>query len=423
MADYHIIDRRENPKGKNLSNRQKFLKKVRKHLNEQVRGAMNKKSITDSGGTDISVPTDGINEPSFDYDRKTGEWDKVLPGNDIFSPGDKIKKPPGSGSGSGTGGGADGSGEDSFNFTITRAEYLDIVFEDLELPDLMKTSEKAAVTWQKIRAGYKTDGSPSQLDLVRSLKNSLGRRLALRKPVEHQLEELEDKLSQGGDAETLAPLIDGLKRKRAGIPWVDPIDLRYRRWDKQPVPNSQAVMFCLMDVSASMGDREKEIAKRFYLLLYLFLERRYEKVQVVFVRHTQTASEVDEQEFFYGKETGGTVVSTGIEKINKIIEERYPVDAWNIYVVQSSDGDNSADDGDECQIQLHKLLPLVQYYVYVEVKQANFMYGYSTSTDLWKTMEEVVNIYNQLVTVNIASVDVVVDVFRKVFAKKDNTKK
>jgi hypothetical protein len=245
----------------------------------------------------------------------------------------------------------------------------------------------------------------------------------LRKPVEHQLEELEDKLSQGGDAETLAPLIDGLKRKRAGIPWVDPIDLRYRRWDKQPVPNSQAVMFCLMDVSASMGDREKEIAKRFYLLLYLFLERRYEKVQVVFVRHTQTASEVDEQEFFYGKETGGTVVSTGIEKINKIIEERYPVDAWNIYVVQSSDGDNSADDGDECQIQLHKLLPLVQYYVYVEVKQANFMYGYSTSTDLWKTMEEVVNIYNQLVTVNIASVDVVVDVFRKVFAKKDNTKK
>ena len=423
MADYHIIDRRENPKGKNLPNRQKFLKKVRKHLKDQVRGAMGKKRITDTGGTDISVPTDGIDEPSFDYDRETGEWDRILPGNENFSAGDKIKKPPkqgGAGSGSQPGNG--GEGNDDFKFTITREEYLDIVFEDLELPDLMKTSEKAAVAWHRMRAGYKTDGNPSQLDLVRSLKNSLGRRLALRKPVEHKLEELEAELAAGGDPDVLLPLIDGLKRKRNGIPWVDPIDLRYRRWDKRPIPNSQAVMFCLMDVSASMGDKEKEIAKRFYLLLYLFLERQYEKVQIVFIRHTDTAKEVDEREFFYGTDSGGTIVSSGITKVNEIIEQRYPVDAWNIYVVQASDGDNYPNDNEECKKQLDKLLPLVQYYVYTEVKAINTMLGYSMTTGLWKLMEEIVKHYKQLAVVNVGSVDSVVGIFRQVFAKRAEKK-
>ncbi len=419
MTDYNIIDRRENPKGKNLPNRQKFLKKVRKYLKDQVHGAMNKKRITDTDGTDISVPSDGIEEPNFNYDHTTGEWDNILPGNKDFSVGDRIKKPNGgNGGGSGTQGSTNGEGEDAFTFTITRDEYLDIVFEDLELPDLIKKTKKAATSWHRVRSGFKTDGNPSQMDLIRSFKNSLGRRISFRKPVERQIKQLEEELTNGGDPTVILPLIDKLKFKLSTIPWVDPIDLRFRRWDKIPKPNSQAVMFCLMDVSASMGDQEKEVAKRFYLLLYLFLERQYEKVQVVFIRHTHVAKEVDEQEFFYGKETGGTIVSTGLILINNIIKQRYSIDAWNIYVVQVSDGDNSGGDDDECRKQLSEILPNVQYYVYAEVKRNMGPYSYSTITGLWKLMEEISHSFKQLAIVNLESVDKVVEVFRKVFAKK-----
>lgn len=419
MSDYHIIDRRENPKGKNLPNRQKFLRKVRDHLKTQVRDAMGKKKITDTGGTDISVPSDGINEPSFDYDRSTGEWDRILPGNRDFVAGDRVKKPDQSGGGGGgSKAGKGGEGEDDFKFTLTRDEYLDMVFEDLELPDLVKTSEKAAVAWHRMRSGFKTDGSPSQLDLVRSLKNSLGRRLALRKPIENKIENLEKMLEDADEdlSNKLQEEIEGLKRKKSAVPWVDPIDLRYRRWDQRPIPNSQAVMFCLMDVSGSMGDREKEIAKRFYLLLYLFLERQYEKVQIVFVRHTDVAKEVDEQEFFYGTESGGTIVSSGLQLVHDIINERYPTDAWNIYVVQASDGDNFPSDNDDCTELMGKILPLVQYYVYAEVKSYNPMF--QNSTNLWDMMERLVRNYEQLAVVSIPSVDRVVSIFRQVFAKE-----
>ena len=421
MSDYHIIDRRDNPKGKNLTNRQKFLKKVKKQLKDQVRDAMGKRRITDSAGEDIKVPIDGIGEPSFDYDRSTGEWERILPGNKEFTPGDRIKKPP-SGGGSGKGQGSNGGGgEDDFRFSITKDEYLDIVFEDLELPDLIKKTEKAATTFHRVRAGFKTDGNPSQLDLVRSMKNSLGRRLALRKPLERKADELEALLADSENPEMLAEEIEKLRRKRNGIPWFDPMDLRYRRWDLKPVPNSQAVMFCLMDVSGSMGKGEKEIAKRFYLLLYLFLQRQYEKVQVVFVRHTEDAKEVGEDEFFNSQESGGTVVSSGLGLVNNIIKDRYPLDAWNIYVVQASDGDNYSQDNRVCTELLNEILPKVQYYVYAEVKESGIqqqMFMMHQDTGLWDVMDELMDAYPQLINVKIPSVDSVVPVFREVFAKE-----
>lgn len=426
MSDYHIIDQRANPKGKNLPNRQKFLKKVRKHIKDQVRGAIGNRKITDSKGQDISVPVDGIAEPNFDYDRGTGEWERILPGNRDFSVGDRIKKPPskqGKGGGDKDGGSkGNGDSQDDFTFTITRDEYLDILFEDLELPDMIKKTEKAATIWHRIRAGFQTSGNPSQLDLVRSMKNSLGRRLAMRKPYERRIQELEQQLETAQNKTELLEELEKLKSKRGAIPWVDPMDLRYRRFDRKPVPNSQAVMFCLMDVSGSMGQVEKEIAKRFYLLLYLFLQRKYEKVQIVFVRHTENAKEVDEDEFFHSQESGGTVVSSGLELVTNIIKERYPIDAWNIYVVQASDGDNFHHDNDVCSKLLRELLPLVQYYVYAEVGNANDLrstfYLSSKASGLWDIMQGMSGEYQQLVSVKISTVDHVVPVFREVFAKE-----
>lgn len=429
MADYQIIDRRKNPSGKSLSNRQRFLRKVKKHLRDQVREAMNSRKIKSKDGEEIVVPGDGINEPNFDYDRNTGEWERILPGNKGFIVGDTIDKPRGGGGGRGRQGSTTGPEQDEFRFSITRDEYLDLVFEDLELPDMIKKSEKAAVAFQKQRAGYQVNGSPSALDMIRSLKNSLGRRLALGRPKEEEIEKarlLVEELERNPRAtpEMLADArfaLDSMLKKRKLVPWVDPIDIRYRRWDQKPIPNAQAVMFCLMDVSGSMGEAEKEIAKRFYLLLYLFLQRKYEKVDIVFVRHTEHAKECDEDEFFNSQESGGTVISTGLELVNDIINKRYPLDAWNIYVVQASDGDNFTHDNDRVKDLLHLMLPKVQYYVYAEVKdvphQQSFMYG-THDTHVWTIMKEMSEAYDQLCYIKMENTQQVVPTFRKVFSKE-----
>jgi len=426
MADYSIIDRRKNPSGKNLPNRQRFLKRVRKYLRDQVREAMNTRKIKSKDGTDISVPGDGINEPSFDYDRSTGEWERILPGNKEFGVGDSISKPPkGGGKGAGKQGSNQGGGQDDFRFSISRDEYLDLVFEDLELPDMIKKSEKAAVAFQRNRAGYQVSGSPSALDLVRSLKNSLGRRLALRRPSDDEIETVQMLIdvSEGEEKQKHIEEMEALLRKRMVVPWVDPIDMRYRRWENQPIPNAQAVMFCLMDVSGSMGEVEKEIAKRFYLLLYLFLQRKYDKVDIVFVRHTEVAKECDEDEFFNSQESGGTVISTGLELVNDIINTRYPLDAWNIYVVQASDGDNYTSDNEQVIDIMQSLLPKVQYYVYAEVReaphQAQFTYGIH-DTAVWTIMQRLAENFPQLCHIRMDHVNTVVPTFREVFKREIN---
>jgi uncharacterized sporulation protein YeaH/YhbH (DUF444 family) len=426
MADYSIIDRRKNPSGKNLPNRQRFLKRVRKYLREQVREAMNTRKIKSKDGTDISVPGDGINEPSFDYDRSTGEWERILPGNKEFGVGDSISKPPkGGGRGSGKEGSNSGGGTDDFRFSISRDEYLDLVFEDLELPDMIKKSAKAAVAFQRNRAGYQVSGSPSALDLVRSLKNSLGRRLALRRPSDDEIETLQMLIdtSEGEEKQKHMEAMEALLRKRMVVPWVDPIDMRYRRWENQPIPNAQAVMFCLMDVSGSMGEVEKEIAKRFYLLLYLFLQRKYDKVDIVFVRHTEVAKECEEDEFFNSQESGGTVISTGLDLVNDIINKRYPLDAWNIYVVQASDGDNYTSDNEHVINIMQTLLPKVQYYVYAEVRetpqQTHFTYGVH-DTAVWTIMQRLAEHFPQLCHIRMDHVNTVVPTFREVFKREIN---
>ena len=123
-----------------------------------------------------------------------------------------------------------------------------------------------------------------------------------------------------------------------------------------------------MDVSGSMDESRKDMAKRFFILLYLFLERVYERIDVVFIRHHTQAQEVDEETFFHSRETGGTVVSSALKLMQQVIEKRYPVEEWNIYGAQASDGDNWDNDSLTCKTLLaDKLLPLCQYFAYVEI--------------------------------------------------------
>lgn len=425
MSDYTIIDRRVNPKGKNLSNRQRFLERTKDWVKKKVRERSVKRDMTSGDGESISVSGDDIAEPTFDYDRRQGNWDRVLPGNKDFVPGDKIKRQQG-GSGSGGGKASDsGESEDEFVFTISKEEYLDILFEDLELPDLIKHSEDAAVTFARKRAGFSTTGSPNNLDLERSLKNALGRKIALAFPLDRKIKSLEEllALSDKEDKPAIEEEIAALKRRRLGIAYIDQVDVRYKRHNQYPVPNSQAVVFCLMDVSGSMGEKEKETAKRFFLLLYLFLQRKYQKVELVFVKHTTEAKECTEHEFFYDKESGGTKVSSGVKEINGIISQRYPLDAWNIYCVQASDGDNFETDNDDLKEELDILIPLCQYYVYNEVLQSTTYRTPGHTTNVFDVMEMLKKDHPNLSTINIGSVEEVVPAFRKIFSKKETNGK
>jgi hypothetical protein len=388
-----IIDRRLNPGGKSLANRQRFIRRAKAQVKRAVREASAGRSIKDiDRGGDISIPADGVREPTLRRSSEGGVRDYVLPGNREYVEGDQIQRPQRGGGGSE--GAEDGGGEDEFRFALSDDEFLDLFLEDLELPDLAKRQLKGEGIPQWRRAGYSTSGSPSNISLPRTMRNSLSRRVALRRPKPEELEALRQEIadieSGAGDVHKLAEKKERLallERRSKRIPFIDPIDVRYRRLESYPKPVAQAVMFCLMDVSGSMTEHMKDLAKRFYALLYLFLKRRYKHVEVVFIRHTHEAAEVDEQTFFYSRETGGTVVSTALEEMASVVEARFPASEWNIYAAQASDGDNAPSDNAKTAALLETtILPLCQYYAYLEVgADDDPPTGGERPTTLWRT--------------------------------------
>ncbi|HEY1710365.1 MAG TPA: YeaH/YhbH family protein [Rhizomicrobium sp.] len=432
-----FIDRRLNPKGKSLGNRQRFLRRARTQIREAVQKSLKDASVADlDKGRKIKVSTKGTAEPRFRLDpRKGGEHDFVLPGNKEFMPGDEIKKPQSGDGGAGGKQASDsGEGEDDFEFTMTQDEILDIFFEDLELPNLIRTTLKETPVKQWKRAGITTAGSPTQINLVRTMRNSYGRRLALHRPKLSDIERMEadlEALEQQPESESVRAEIAALKErlakanaKRKWVAFVDPIDVRFNSFTEQPVPTSQAVMFCLMDVSGSMGEREKDLAKRFYMLLHLFLKRRYKKVDVVFIRHTHDAQEVDEQEFFYSRQSGGTIVSTALDKMLEIQKERYATADWNIYAAQASDGYTQSGDARHCVDLLNEqVMPLCQYYAYIEILDEREMEVFASEdsgAELWRAYRTVAEQWSNFATKRISRPADIFPVFHELFKKTES---
>ena len=184
MNSFHFIDRRKNPKGKSLGNRQRFLKRARAQIKEAVNKSLRDRSMKEvDKGEKITIPSKSTAEPRFSHDREKGAREAVHPGNKEFSASDKIKKPPkGAGRGKGKEASDAGEGEDAFQFTLTQDEFLDIFFEDLELPNLVKRSLKEIKSYAYRRAGITVSGSPSNVNIARTMRNAHGRRLALKLP-------------------------------------------------------------------------------------------------------------------------------------------------------------------------------------------------------------------------------------------------
>ncbi|MEK1887741.1 MAG: YeaH/YhbH family protein [Phyllobacterium sp.] len=436
-----FIDRRLNPKDKSLSNRQRFLRRARGELKRVVHEKIKSGKIVDvDAGHRVPFPLDGTSEPSFQPDRSTGRREHVLPGNKEFISGDRLAKPgQGGGTGAGKGAAAEGDMEDDFQFVLSREEVLDLFFEDLELPDMVKSSLKEAVTFRSRRAGFTIAGSPTNINVGRTMRNSFGRRIALQRPKLSQvealakdIEELEAKHPKAGSAsfDRLAKMrseMERLERRRKVVGYIDPVDIRFNRFEPQPLPNASAVMFCLMDVSGSMGEREKDLAKRFFVLLHLFLKRRYERIDIVFIRHTHQAHEVDEETFFRSTQSGGTVVSTALEEMQRIILERYPSRDWNIYAAQASDGDNLAGDSEHCVNLLNKdIMKLCQYYAYVEIldeRESAIFRSTDNGTSLWRSYRQVGENWRNFQMTRIAKPGDIYPVFRQLFAKQPSSAK
>lgn len=417
-----IIDRRLNPRDKTIKNRQKFIERSRDQIKRVVKEQIDKGNIADIENGKAKVRVKGMNEPTFRKDSKTGDKRYVLPGNKEHIVGDKQKKPESEAGSSGSQGGL-GRGEDEFEFVLNQNEFLDFIFDDLELPDLVKKQLKDVTKLKPHRAGYTNAGNPSQLDVVRSLKNSLGRRIGLKRPKDEDIEQLEKELrdaTEQDDAEKILLLqeqIAELKRRQVSVPWLDPFDVRYRNFVMTPQPMTKAVMFCVLDVSGSMTDKHKDLAKRFFFLLHMFLHRKYEKVDIVFVKHHEAAFEVDEENFFYSRESGGTVVSSALKLVHEIINKRYNVNDWNVYVAQCSDGDNFSDDYDDTIEAMNKLLPLAQYFAYVEIRLGSSLFALQRSTDIWKTYEALIDQYSHLNMRDVSENKDIWKVFKELFSK------
>jgi uncharacterized protein len=385
---FHVIDRRLNPGGKSLENRQRFLRRAKAQVQSAVKKSSQDRDIKDVlEGGEVSIALDGMDEPRFR--REGGTRDMVLPGNKKFVEGDILPR-------SGEGGGrksqpGQGDSEDAFRFVLSREEFVNLFLDDLELPDLAKRKLAEAESEGLQRAGYATSGSPANISISRTVSRALMRRVALRRPRPEAIAALEAELAECEDEERRIQLeaeIAALKSKAKRIPFIDPIDIRYRRFETIPKPVAQAVMFCLMDVSGSMSEHMKDLAKRFYMLLYVFLKRRYRHVEIVFIRHTDRAEEVDEQTFFYGPASGGTLVSSALQCMNDIVRSRFRPSDWNIYAAQASDGDNSISDSEAVsRLLTGAILPVCQFFAYLEVGEAG---GYSfemPDSSLWSLYE------------------------------------
>jgi uncharacterized protein len=387
-----IVDRRADPPGRGAINRERFIRRFKDDIKRAADEEFGKRSIKEVGkGGRITIPGRGLAEPHLTHDPDSGDRDFVLPGNHDFLPGDTVERPP-RGEGEGGDGEEAGSGEgrDSFAFVLSREEFLALFFDDLELPNLERTRFGEISMERMRRGGYSREGLPSNLLPGMTVRMSIARRIALRGALLDRIEELEDRLGEAvaAEREDLAEEIARLRERRGALPFLEDVDRRYRSRVPTAAPATRAVMLCLMDVSGSMDERKKDLAKRFFALLYLFLERKYGHVDVVFVRHTETAEEVDEERFFHDPQTGGTLVCPALELAHKIIQDRFAGPDWNVYIAQASDGDCTAEDGQRSAAFLaQEILPEVRYFAYVDIPSTSGWFN--RPSDLWTSYDAV----------------------------------
>lgn len=459
-----VVDRRSEPSEDKFGvSRKRFIDRNRAVVKAAVNDRVANGSIKDfeKGGVKVPIPPETLREPTIHHD-EGGDIRRVFPGLAKFDVGDRIPKPQGGGKGLGKGDPSeDGEGTDDFLW-ISPEEFLEILFDGRQLPDMTKFKDYDMSVVEREHAGYTNKGPSHKMDMEITNRKRVGESLVLGKLGEKRvignlveqfniLADYQDGLSplelDGSKDEKLeiaASTLDTLKRifgistqdhterEDTNIPslLIETVDilkertyakisdpdilerleileerlpeqmktrdraanfrpdhLTYKYDDDTPKPAAKAVLFCKMDVSGSMDQERKNTAKSFFWLINKFLTTKYDKVEIVFIAHTTEAEEVDEETFFYGQESGGTIVSTCLEKSKQIITDRYPPSEWNIYGVQASDGENPKSDNPKVVNLMKELLPLFQSYYYIQVAEPDSRF-YDPLLPIYKKIAE-----------------------------------
>jgi uncharacterized protein len=257
-------------------------------------------------------------------------------------------------------------GQDVYEVEVTLEDIDQFLFDDLELPDfLVKQLRQIPVLDKAGMTGISRYGTTSRLHRLGTMRARIKR----------------ERAQQHEGAPSGSGFIDE--------------DLRFRRLAERTRMSSNAVLMCMMDVSGSMDDSKKFLARIFFWLLYRFVQSKYEHAELVFITHHAAAREVDEDEFFHTMESGGTVVSSAYELALDVIDSRYPSDEWNIYAFHISDGDNWQDDNTHVVELARKLLVHCNLFGYGQVNPTDSFYfpvgiarQWSTVFDVLKPLEQ-----------------------------------
>lgn len=441
-----IIDRRTKSRDRSSENRQRFIRRVKGAIREQLDALINSRNIKDldADGTQVYVNGSTVEEPSIVY----GEMPKVVvtSGNNKYVEGDIIDKHRSGGGGRGNGA---GRGHGDLEIDLTKHELLDIFFEDLALPNLRDSDIARIKDVERENTGFQISGSPNRLSLLRSYRHSLMRRKQLSAPYKRYLLELEqlavaadlepptsfdqlpstisltskkapgkfpasiEKPSSAAELrEIVAELINKVRAKLASFPIFEKLDLRYKTSVARTKFSKNATMVMIIDSSGSMGMREKTMARKFFWLLYRFLKLEYEEVNLIFVMHDDEAMIVSEEEFFEQSIGGGTTVSSALVLTKEMLRRELANDK-NVYVAQVSDGDNDPGDNETCEELLRDdILPRVNYFAYIQVLRARGS-GYG---GLWDSYNKVSKVNPKLQAKAVYEDRDIFAVFKELFA-------
>lgn len=349
--------------------RQRHREKLREALKENIADVISEQSIIGRGADSIvKVPIRGIKEYRFVYGQNNP---RVAQGNGDSEPGQKVGKTEQPGN-AGDGEAGNMPGEDYYETDVTLEELVDIMFEDLELPDLESKPLRAIeAEYTHKRSGTKRVGIRAHLDKKRTAKSRLKRRFA------------QERVQSGRtDAEKSDAEENGEEKR---FPFAQK-DFRYHRHKPDIRYESNAVVLCIMDTSGSMNVMKKYLARSFFFLLYQFVRLKYRTTELVFIAHDTQAKEVNEDDFFHRGESGGTMISSGYQKALDIIHNRFDPSLWNIYAFHCSDGDNFQEDIPKTMTLARELCDCCNLFGYGEIKPTG---GVSWGTPMLKHFDEV----------------------------------
>ncbi len=366
----------------------------------------------------IKIPIRGIKEFQFIYGKnKPG----VGSGDGTEKRGDKFSGESQSGNGKGKAGNQEG--EEIYETEITIEEVIKYLFDDLNLPDIDKKqlSQLEEKSYRKL--GYQHKGIPPRLAKKRSVVEKIKRKQATKRAYS-EVEQGKADSEAGRDGQRDDPLdnsselnfeISDVTVRRERFPFIED-DLRYYRIKEQNKRDYNAVVLCIMDVSGSMDQTKKYLARSFYFLLYQFLQLKYTNVEVVFIAHTTTAKEVNEKEFFHRGESGGTYISSGYEKALEIIAERYSPANWNIYAFHCSDGDNWSEDNKKAVESARRLCEVCNLFGYGEIVPGYYSMGSTIKSELQSRIDS-----RNFAAITINKKDDVLPALKRLLEKGENT--